>query len=668
MEPLFTVRLFVALVAALWATGCATVFTPTMTVYDVESAQRHVEFGVSDALKVSDQVAFEATPIEQIEVRKRMVCVRRAGNAYCGEAGFEHFKFRLVANDIKRVQIMGFAPRPCVTLQDDTVHCGKAKSTITDPESNFVAGEDSVCSFQGRQIQCHTFPAFASHKGGHTDLAMPDDYDDIVHLSLYDIFGRSVLAATDASGKVAIWWNFRTSDKPKRYKIEPVKQFEVTYDGIAAVTQDGEVIFDERLVGPGTGRTTLCGVDDAIEIDTGYRRLVVKTKRGLVFVRREAGFWAPTHEPCDGPSELWQGDSVTDFATAAHGPTCVVSDNKLMCYGERLGEPMPTHTETIFENATAIASGSEFNCALLADGQVRCAGPSMGPLGQTELIPDAAGAIDIHAGKRVLCAEFEKSLKCWWRATTKKEPKLAQWRKIRPLKLRHRPKDLKVSEWGVTWTHEDRQYRYSLFPPAYDFSKPWALEHSKYTKARFTKAKTRKVPEGQGQTVRTAAGSYYIIGNGNLYKHAKKGMSGPELVFGLLTGGIMLPVFDAMQPYKTTELGTFPDTTTLTAGVHHLCHLTAKGVVKCSGTNSYGQISGAPGPNIPHKKPIRLDFGGTVKDVEAGAFHTCALLTSGEVKCRGSWGFRLIRPADKYPKWHILPMSRAIRTTPVSRY
>jgi hypothetical protein len=75
----------------------------------------------------------------------------------------------------------------------------------------------------------------------------------------------------------------------------------------------------------------------------------------------------------------------------------------------------------------------------------------------------------------------------------------------------------------------------------------------------------------------------------------------------------------------------------LVAGFAHTCALLDTGKVRCWGHNGHGQLG------LRHTRPIgddelpsaEVDVGGTVRHLVAGAWHTCALLESGTVRC---WG------------------------------
>ncbi len=75
--------------------------------------------------------------------------------------------------------------------------------------------------------------------------------------------------------------------------------------------------------------------------------------------------------------------------------------------------------------------------------------------------------------------------------------------------------------------------------------------------------------------------------------------------------------------------------TQLVIGHDHTCAVLDNGVVKCWGRNSEGQLG--DGSTLDRPTPTTINFGGgrTVTQLALGAFHSCALLDNGVVKC---WG------------------------------
>lgn len=73
----------------------------------------------------------------------------------------------------------------------------------------------------------------------------------------------------------------------------------------------------------------------------------------------------------------------------------------------------------------------------------------------------------------------------------------------------------------------------------------------------------------------------------------------------------------------------------VTAGDAHTCALDTTGAVSCWGGNGNGQLGKSPVELTRSAVPVRVELGGTVKSIAAGAAHTCAVLDTDVVKC---WG------------------------------
>jgi alpha-tubulin suppressor-like RCC1 family protein len=102
--------------------------------------------------------------------------------------------------------------------------------------------------------------------------------------------------------------------------------------------------------------------------------------------------------------------------------------------------------------------------------------------------------------------------------------------------------------------------------------------------------------------------------------------------------------YDANVPpasYPTVSLGTGRTAIAVALGDTHSCALLDNGAVKCWGTNDRGQLGvgdvfarGAAAADMGDALPA-VALGGPARAIAAGGSHTCALLTSGAVKC---WG------------------------------
>jgi alpha-tubulin suppressor-like RCC1 family protein len=74
----------------------------------------------------------------------------------------------------------------------------------------------------------------------------------------------------------------------------------------------------------------------------------------------------------------------------------------------------------------------------------------------------------------------------------------------------------------------------------------------------------------------------------------------------------------------------------ITLGSSHSCVLLSSGGVKCWGMNNYGQV-GDNTTTSPRSSPVSVvSLGSGVASVASGGSHSCAILSSGGVKC---WGY-----------------------------
>lgn len=111
---------------------------------------------------------------------------------------------------------------------------------------------------------------------------------------------------------------------------------------------------------------------------------------------------------------------------------------------------------------------------------------------------------------------------------------------------------------------------------------------------------------------------------------------------GQLGYGNVNPVGRYLPPYWTGDVEVGGTVIQLTAGESHTCALLATGAIRCWGRGGYGRLGygntesiGRTNTNLPVSAGD-VHVGGPVEQVVAGGSHTCALLQqSGDVRC---WG------------------------------
>lgn len=92
----------------------------------------------------------------------------------------------------------------------------------------------------------------------------------------------------------------------------------------------------------------------------------------------------------------------------------------------------------------------------------------------------------------------------------------------------------------------------------------------------------------------------------------------------------------ASQFTPSAPIADLSDVSAIAAGNEHACTVSLNGEVRCWGSNFFGQLGNTDAPAQGQPTPVPVQsLGGPAKDVAAGFFHTCALMTDNTVSC---WG------------------------------
>jgi hypothetical protein len=97
---------------------------------------------------------------------------------------------------------------------------------------------------------------------------------------------------------------------------------------------------------------------------------------------------------------------------------------------------------------------------------------------------------------------------------------------------------------------------------------------------------------------------------------------------------------DDEEPADMPNVNVGGSVTQLVAGTYHTCALLSRGSVKCWGSNAFGQL-GYPGVTSVSDPSTAgaVSIGGTATALYAGVFHTCARLSTGALRCWGDNSF-----------------------------
>jgi len=293
---------------------------------------------------------------------------------------------------------------------------------------------------------------------------------------------------------------------------------------------------------------------------------------------------------------------------------------------------VPVDVLSLGAPVSGMAVGSEFTCALMRPGAVRCWGNNYsGQLGDGTYVNHSlpndvaglgAGVVAMAMGTSHVCARLESGeLRCWGGLSGEELGNGIPSRRSAPVNVvgidegssaiavgdSHACATTSAGEvkcWGDNW-----------------YGKLGDDTHTPH----IVPAAVLGLGEGAG------AGA---ISAGSAHTCTRKA-GGAAVCWGAGDYGQVGAGFDGNYPYAAPVSGLSTGTARVTAGANHSCAVTDAGGVKCWGLNNAGQL----GDGTTDSQPAPVDVVGLasgISFVAAGYDHTCAITTLGSVKCWGS--------------------------------
>ncbi len=298
--------------------------------------------------------------------------------------------------------------------------------------------------------------------------------------------------------------------------------------------------------------------------------------------------------------------------TAGRDHTCALLDTgKVRCWGANaegqlgyghtrdIGDdeaPASAGDVSLDEPVTQVMAGSEYTCALLASGRVRCWGGS--PEGETghgvggrnigdDEVPTAFPVLELGGKVTQLggahgqpCALLEGgTVRCWGAV---------------------------VGSTADRYTPAAQHPVVALGAPAIRLGPDIGVSHT---------------------CAITAAGRLRCWGGGSY----------GEVGYGFDIGDVGVTRGELPTPARLGDVPLAGDgrVTGVASGGDHTCALLDTGRVRCWGEGRFGVLGPGSPEHVLARDAVEIDVDGRVVEIAAGAFYTCAVLDTGRVRC---WG------------------------------
>ena len=331
-------------------------------------------------------------------------------------------------------------------------------------------------------------------------------------------------------------------------------------------------------------------------------------------------------------TNLGAGDSHTCVVLATQGLMCWGSNSYgQIGNGESAVRSQPVDVVGLTNGILTIVSGGMHSCALTTGGAVKCWGNNkFGQLGNDTMVDSTTpvdvwgldhGVAAITAGGFHTCAAYENEVRCWGYNEYGQVGDGSRVTRLIPQTVSGIANPVSALAGGSNHTCALMSESQKL--------KCWGQNKNGQL------GNGSKVDSAGAVTVEGVDGlRFSSLTAGDRHTCAST-LNGKVLCWGLNQAGQLGD--------GTTEIRTLPvyvvnitnEIAQVTAGDSHTCGMTFGGGVKCWGDNTYGEL-GDGGTYRSLTPVITNGLGGTVINLTAGQFHTCAVLADNSVQCWGN--------------------------------
>jgi alpha-tubulin suppressor-like RCC1 family protein len=344
-----------------------------------------------------------------------------------------------------------------------------------------------------------------------------------------------------------------------------------------------------------------------------------------------------------GEEEVPTNCNFSQLSGGGHHTCALLDSGGIACWGDnsygQLGDGTTTdkmlHVDVheLSSGASAVSSGSDHTCALLADGAVKCWGSNVyGQLGNGNNVNQTtpfdvsgltSGVGRISAGDFHTCALLAAGgVKCWGRND---EGQLGDGSDADQAA----PVDVAGLTEGVAAISSGRYHTCALLSGG--GAKCWG--YNGYGQIGDNSSSGRNTPvDVHGLTsgvLEIEAGGYHTC--------ARTGTEGVMCwglnAYGQIGDGTIGEENSRIAPVGVADLP--QEVLGVSLGTYHTCVVLDSSGLKCWGDNFEGQLG--DGTIIERTRPVDVTgMSEGVVSISAGGFHTCAIMDSGQVRCWGS--------------------------------